>query len=453
MEQALIPLWDTFHYKEHQVVGVKWMLEREADDEVSGGILADEMGLGKTIQFLGLIKNSKKSHTILIAPVAVIEQWRFTAERSHIRCYMLKDGHWILNGKMFHNASSLYLCSYETAQRNLNAILKMSFDRLICDEAHRLANQKTIGYQTVEKIKTPSRWFLTATPIVNSEKDVYSLFKLLGIKDTNLYHCAPIYILSRSMEQLRAKIPDAPKTPIVITHKLDFLSNEEAEFYRGIQGKILNQLRYGQVNGLEKLALLMYLRQLSIHPNVYVQMKRKSKIYIKSFENSSAKFEKIKELLYNEKSENHKWIIFCQFHEEMIMLQEHLKCIESIRHVGIYSGKLKQDERSNMLEKFQEPFDSKKNTDVLLIQLKSGGVGLNLQQFDRIIFCSPWWTRAMMDQAVGRAVRLGQKNQVIVHHLHLNEEETVNIDRMMNDYAEGKGEMNKRILKLANNDI
>ncbi len=45
--------------KKHQVEGVKWMLERETQEnpfnEVRGGINADEMGLGKTIMMIGTI--------------------------------------------------------------------------------------------------------------------------------------------------------------------------------------------------------------------------------------------------------------------------------------------------------------------------------------------------------------------------------------------------------------
>jgi SNF2 family DNA or RNA helicase len=78
---------------------------------------------------------------------------------------------------------------------------------------------------------------------------------------------------------------------------------------------------------------------------------------------------------------------------------------------------------------------------------------LNLQEFDRIIFSSPWWTQSMMNQAVGRAVRIGQTKQVVVHHLHLNEEKTLNIDRIMNDKAKLKGTLNERILGMANRNI
>jgi SNF2 family DNA or RNA helicase len=34
----------------HQHNGVRWMLDREARGQPSGGVLADEMGLGKSVQ-------------------------------------------------------------------------------------------------------------------------------------------------------------------------------------------------------------------------------------------------------------------------------------------------------------------------------------------------------------------------------------------------------------------
>ena len=445
-KQRLTPLWGEFNYKPHQIVGIQWMIEREDD---LGGIVCDEMGLGKTIQLLGLIKNRSRSHTLLIAPLAVLDQWKTTAERSSIRVFSLENREWVLKTKLFASSSSLYICSYETAQRNMRSIQKMEFDRLICDEAHRLANPKTIGFQTVNTINVSKRWFLTATPVVNSEKDIKSLFNLLRVEDDDLYMNVSTYVLARSMSSL----DDAPLAPISITHALDFLTNEEADFYRGIQEKIVNQLTYGELNGLDKLALLIRLRQLSIHPNVYIEMKRKKKVYLKHYDGNSAKFHQISYLLNNESHSNHKWIIFCHFHEEMIMLKEFIEELNFIRYVDIYSGKLKLDERNSLLKKLKEEFNDEKTTDVLIIQLQSGGVGLNLQEFDRIIFSSPWWTQSMMNQAVGRAVRIGQMKQVVVHHLHLNEEKTLNIDRIMNEKAKIKGTLNERILSMANRNV
>jgi SNF2 family DNA or RNA helicase len=53
----------------------------------------------------------------------------------------------------------------------------------------------------------------------------------------------------------------------------------------------------------------------------------------------------------------------------------------------------------------------------------------------------PWWTAAIMDQAIGRAVRIGQTKKVMVHHLILKEEETMNIDMTMLEKAESKRQL------------
>jgi hypothetical protein len=83
---------------------------------------------------------------------------------------------------------------------------------------------------------------------------------------------------------------------------------------------------------------------------------------------------------------------------------------------------------------------------VLLVQLQSGGTGLNLQHFDRIIFSGPWWTQALMSQAVGRAVGIGQRAVVKVYHLHLKEEVALNIDDIIHEKADGKGKLCREVL-------
>ncbi|KAG7095691.1 hypothetical protein E1B28_006405 [Marasmius oreades] len=70
----------------HQIVGRKWMKEREDPKaKKNGGILADDMGLGKTIQTLtriveGRAKKSDKDDgwsptTLVVCPLALVGQW------------------------------------------------------------------------------------------------------------------------------------------------------------------------------------------------------------------------------------------------------------------------------------------------------------------------------------------------------------------------------------------
>ena len=114
---------------------------------------------------------------------------------------------------------------------------------------------------------------------------------------------------------------------------------------------------------------------------------------------------------------------------------------------------MNQAERELVLKRSKAAVDRT----VLLIQLQAGGVGLNLQEYDRIIFVSPWWTSALMDQAIARAVRMGQKEIVHVYHLRLTAErgvdmaEAVNIDDLVNAKAEEKRKMLEKLFVLCSN--
>jgi SNF2 family DNA or RNA helicase len=467
------PLYDGFVFKEHQKYAIQWMLKKE--EEGSGGILCDEMGLGKTIEMLGLISTSNLKTTLLVLPVAVIAQWKDIAIKSKINV-MLYNNSWTLSNKPFLNRPFLFIIGYESLSSNIKKIEHIEFDRLICDEAHRLGvpnilkkivkhKVDKLNFKTIRQIESTKKWFLTATPIVNSEDDLNTLFVLLGadlIKE-DIKDLMAKYALARSMEQIRATMPEAPKKAIINTHKIKFRSDSEEEFYLKIQTSVERQLRFGAI-GAKGLKLISILRQVSIHPQVYIHslQKRYPNNHFPPWKGDSSKFLKIKELLNFESNKEHKWIIFCQFHEEMNLLHDFLEPLPFIRKIELYSGKLNQEQKTETLDAIRVPFEEgHPKCDVLLIQLKSGGVGLNLQEFDRIIFCSPWWTQSSINQGIGRAVRIGQTKQVVVHHLILQQEENVlennieirNIDLRMRLKAEQKEILNEEYLSLADNTI
>lgn len=64
--------------------------------------------------------------------------------------------------------------------------------------------------------------------------------------------------------------------------------------------------------------------------------------------------------------------------------------------------------RNNIIVSFQADPTLK----VLLISLKAGGEGLNLQAADRIFVMDPWWNPASELQAIQRAHRIGQTRPV-----------------------------------------
>ncbi len=458
----LTPLWQGFVYQSHQIQGVRWMIEREALTP-SGGVLCDEMGLGKTIQVLGLIKESKSNATLILGPLCTLDQWQETAEKCGFcvwRCHSTKE-EWELPTNFRPGAKHLYIVNYERAIAREGLVNQRVWSRAVFDEAHKMADPHGKCHLFVkDKIRAKTRWFLTATPIVNELRDAISLFRLLGhenIAASRVEHLESIiqnHVLCRRMEDLRGLLSSLPDAAKEFNHILDFETEEEEEFYRGIQGIIqrrFRMLKHEEGGQAEILRLIMRLRQISIHPQVYIgARKREWRTYNRAdWEDPSTKFVRLKDLIESQATKPHRWLIFCHFHEEMRLLQDYLmmEC-PLVRECSLYSGGMTPKERAEAIETSKQGLVGTQQ-EVLLVQLQSGGTGLNLQHCDRIVFMGPWWTAALMDQAIGRAVRIGQTEEVQVHRLILKEEASMNIDKKMLERAGQKRSLCERFLHYA----
>ena len=418
--------------------------------KVHGGLQCDDMGLGKTIQTMAVIKNNLVDRTLIIAPLAMLETWQNIAKKSGFKVFTVQSKEWTtLSGS--HGKQSIYIAGYERLVAS-PSLTYGGFDRIILDEAHKIKNVDGSTAKVIRRIEAQYRWALTGTPIVNKKKDLVSLFKFIGIKtgfqnqwDSAYNIIVEKLVIHRSMDSIRKIVDDAPLVPIIEHVKLDFETKEEEEFYRGIQGIIehlIHKMKRDILSNTDKFVLLMRLRQLSVHPQTYINaMRRSDKEYDREdWSGVPTKVARLKKDLKDEVPKGHRFLVFCQFVDEMMLIREEL---EKDGHVvEIYYGGMNQEERTKAL---------KAGADVLLIQIQAGGVGLNLQEFDRVIFMSPWWTSALIDQAIARTVRMGQKKLVKVQFYILAEEETDNIDKMMMEKADTKREILKEIFELAYN--
>ena len=451
-------LWQGFAYKSHQITAVEWMLRREEQDE-SGGLLCDEMGLGKTMEVLGTIKNSKKRQTLLLCPKAVISQWLTAAEKSQMNCMILDGERWSFTSSFKSGQPFLFITNYEKINTRKKAFVR-HWDRTVLDEAHKAKNRNSILWKGIEKLERNTLWCVTATPVINDLKDIRNLFALVGFDKDKMtdysYLCEVVSeaCLQRSMEMMRPVLKELPARPLITKESLDFVTEEEEEFYRGIQGNIMRRWRALANDSIAaRFALIMRLRQLSLHPQVYINARKKAWAGYErdNWEEPSTKFVALRKKLEEPGCKPARWIVFCQFHEEMNLLETYLSTSPAVGMVLMYHGGLSDTEKGAVLKDTEAELGDKHQ--ILLLQLQSGGVGLNLQHFSKVVFMSPWWTAAMMDQAIGRAVRIGQENIVEVTMLVLKEGETANIDKMMLEKADGKRTILERLFMNASRGL
>jgi SNF2 family DNA or RNA helicase len=454
------------------------MLEKERDGTevpkkdgkgtviVRGGFQCDDMGLGKTIQMVGTMINHCQRSTLLMAPLAMIRTWSEICMKAGMLVYEIQDGAWVrMNvSKAFPQhfmkcRPAVYITNYEKLYHK-SYLMQRAWDRIVLDEAHKIRNGDGELARRIRKIEAPIRWAITGTPLVNSKKDVVSLLAFIGVPYSVLWtwekryeSILPQLLLHRSLDSLRDTIQGAPPIPTMQCDILPFRTAQEDEFYHGVQGTshaLLEKYSHDLLSPNQSFLLLLRLRQISVHPQVYINAKRREDPHYSRADWSlpSTKMERIRDIIVSDNQSVHKYIIFCQFHDEMALIHDFLskeKLIEE-DHILSYHGGMNQAARDAVLQR------SKKTTQstVLLLQLQAGGVGLNLQEYDRIIFVSPWWTAALMDQAIARAVRIGQTKVVKIYHLRLDAEadSTINIDELVSEKAEEKRKMLEWLFEL-----
>ena len=427
--------------KPHQVDGVAWMLSREHthDNGVRGGIVADEMGLGKTIMMIGTMLANLRDRTLIVLPVALLDQWKeqiFRTTGHEVLVYHGKTKTYTPLAKLM--AARVVLVTYNEVQISLkefslkpeSAVHKVVWDRVIFDEAHHLRN-KTAMQNGANKLRADIKWMITGTPIQNKLQDMYSLCHVLGYEDT-------YYSSTDGMDEILAKgmirrtkadvgigMPKLVSTDVSVSWKNDddtTLAEELQQvsisgFGEGFGDGIRSDA--GDMDATVKLLGMIRSKQMCVYPKM---LRRKVDEYYDEgfFDEDYAKmafhavsgsskldavFAKVQE---NAANGNQK-LVFCHFRMEMDELKKRFEGLGL--KTGIVDGRIKGKKRTELLVMG--------DLDVLILQINTCCEGLNLQQFNEIYFVSPHWNPAVEDQAVARAHRMGQKKDVQVYRFYM----------------------------------
>jgi SNF2 family DNA or RNA helicase len=116
-------------------------------------------------------------------------------------------------------------------------------------------------------------------------------------------------------------------------------------------------------------------------------------------------------------------LVFTQFLQTLEHTEKLLK--EAEIPVFVLHGQITIAKRRNILGEFTNfPKGA-----VLLMTLKTGGVGLNLTKASYVFHIEPWWNPAVENQATDRAHRMGQTKsvQVFKYIMHESLEEKIEV--------------------------
>ncbi|CEP08705.1 hypothetical protein [Parasitella parasitica] len=104
-----------------------------------------------------------------------------------------------------------------------------------------------------------------------------------------------------------------------------------------------------------------------------------------------------------------KIVVVSQFVDVIIKIAELLTTTKI--PFATYHGSMSNYARKVALQKFNHDARFR----VMIMSLKAGGVGLNLQRANHMIILDRWWNPATMDQAVARIHRMNQLKETYIH--------------------------------------
>jgi|TARA_B110000977_G_scaffold17893_1_gene21665 SNF2 family DNA or RNA helicase len=406
----------------YQSDGVKWMIGMENQETgPKGGFLCDEMGLGKTVQLISTILGNPKARTLIIVPKSIITQWAEEINRfAPSLTISIFDG----PGRKIDRTADITIAPYTLLTvkggtvESKTALHTVKWNRIILDEAHEIRNKTSKLFKCVCRLESEIRWLVTGTPVFNSMEDFVSLCVFLGISRNFVQgrtkEIKDIYILRRTKEDL-AKISERLRLPPCHFEnvELDMLPDEKALYecvFMEAQDTIRDAFREVQSLNSKNMVILECLlraRQCMIWPQMYLNgIASKNETTPSKWEGRSNKMETLFRMIGEHPTE--KSLVFCQFKGEMNYIQSQLDC-----PVYRIDGSVPKEERVKQINRFK----NESSGAVFIIQIKSGGQGLNLQEATRVYIMAPAWNPATELQAIARSHRTGQTQAVYVKKL------------------------------------
>ncbi|KAK1936024.1 putative DNA repair and recombination protein RAD54-like [Babesia divergens] len=467
--------------RDHQRQGVSFVFDclmGLKDYNGRGCILADDMGLGKTLQSItvmwtllkqGIDRIPAARKCAIICPASLVNNWESEINKwlkGKCPCTAVADSskEKVVSkfaGFRYDRRSNVIISSYETFRAYVSHLDGVPIDLIICDEAHRLKNDKTRTSIAIQQLPAKMRLMLSGTPIQNDLNEFYSLISLcnpdvLGDAATfRKMYANPIligrepdatdsqqklaadrlaelseitnqFILRRTNTLLSKVLP-----PKVNMNVFCNLTEKQKIIYKAFTtsatcNKLVNS---GDVSTGKTLSVILALMKLCNHPCLVKpggsiksdvadkELREVHEQYTGITKNRScypeysSKILLLFRLLHNIRRGSTDRIVIISNYTQTLDVFERL-CKQCNYPQVRLDGTLSIKKRHSLVTTFNDP---KSNSFVFLLSSKAGGCGINLIGANRLVLFDPDWNPANDRQALARVWRDGQQKTCYIY--------------------------------------
>ena len=387
-----------------QKEGVRTLVERDRL------LLADDMGLGKTVQAIAALRILRVQGAIgsaLVAtPASLLDQWRREIERwaPEFSAIVVRgpasDRAW-----QWEARKDVTLVSYDTLRSDFGGDAQASVRRkrwgvVIADEAQRIKNRNDTS-DALKGLRRTRSWALTGTPVENHEEELASILEFVDhdVSGVQKRYRPGIDLFTRHRElQLRRRKDDV----------LDDLPPKRTT-------KVFIPLAAGQRHSYDKAERdgIVYLKSLGAEIGVthVLDLVNRLKQICNADPRSgeSCKLEDVRDRLAQLTAQGHRALVFSQYTNDVSGVAAAAGRLREFDPLTL-TGDMSQEEHTEVIDHFKADEAHK----VLVLSLRAGGLGLNLQEASYVFHLDRWWNPAVERQAEDRSHRMGQTVKVNV---------------------------------------
>ncbi|KAJ2557536.1 ATP-dependent DNA helicase Snf21, partial [Coemansia sp. RSA 1933] len=393
---------------------------------------------------------------LIIVPLSTITNWMLEFEKwaPTVKVIGYKGSppqRQVLQQQIRRHDFQVLLTTFQYVIKDRPVLAKLNWVHMIIDEGHRMKSKESKLALTLSTFyKTRYRLILTGTPLQNNLPELWALLNfvlpnifssaqsfdewfnapfanaggqdrielneeetLLVIK--RLHKVLRPFLLRRLKKDVEVDLPD--KVEHVVKCGMSALQSrlyrqllKFGTLFRGVQTDDGKKNRILNLNNT-----IVQLRKICNHPFVFEAVEaRINPLRVNSslLYRAAGKFELLDRMLAKLLATNHKILIFFQMTKIMDIVQDFMAW-RGIRCLRL-DGSTPDSDRRDYMQTFNEP-DSPYH--VFMLSTRAGGQGLNLQTADTVIIFESDWNPSMDAQAMDRAHRIGQKNEVRILRL------------------------------------
>ena len=395
----------------HQIVAAMFM------NVTRSTLISHEMGLGKTLSAILYCEMNNFKRVVVITPNSLKfnffnEVEKFTKSNSHIvkwrkNICSLEDAKYIIVNYDFFNPSSKD--NFLTKWKKLKIT---NIDCVICDESQKLKNTKANTYKNFKrtfskdifKDQKISKIFLSGTPAPNRAFELYTVLNQISPLDFATkkyfyeYYCGMMYdynggwgyitdTAEQKLEELFHKI--APYTHR--KRKFEVLKDLPDKIYQRVVLE-MNDKEYATYDKIEEGVANEFVEHPTHNPlTIMLRLRQYT---------ASLKVKHVVELVENILETGEKVVIVDFFKNALYELKEKLGDV-----AALHTGDQKDDERAEIVKKFQDPNSDLK---VFLGTVQTCGYGLTLTAASKLFIITLPYSVGEYDQVSDRCILKGE---------------------------------------------